>query len=358
MEWDDSVRTVPLNAANVGFMRSAPGYTKASPVITALNAVLPDEPCCFPAHLIPTDDEQTDGNQPQVTTVSEGEIENDLLWEATDEAPHGQTAQHGQAAPHGQTAPHGQHAAPHGQAPHGQTIPIYFNPDEIPIIVEHEDIEQEDATYSNDQSTRLLHWHYRLGHLPFKKLQAMAKQGILPPALAKCKAPQCSACLYGKATKRAWRTRATPSRVSPATITGPGDCVSVDQLESSTPGLIAQLRGFLTRKRYTVSTIFVDHYSRLSYVHLQQSTSAEDTLQAKRAFEAYAMSHGVRVKHYHADNGRFIERAFREHCEEKQQTISFSGVNAHFQNALAEKRIRDLQDSARTMLVHAKHRWP
>jgi hypothetical protein len=46
------------------------------------------------------------------------------------------------------------------------------------------------------------------------------------------------------------------------------------------------------------------------------------------------------------------------HCAERHQTISFAGVNAHFQNALAEKRIRDLQDSARTMLVHAKHRWP
>jgi hypothetical protein len=79
MEWDDSVRTVPLNAANVGFMRSAPGYTKASPVITTLNAVLPAETYCFPTHpLIPTDNEQTDGNQPQVTTaVSEGEIENE-----------------------------------------------------------------------------------------------------------------------------------------------------------------------------------------------------------------------------------------------------------------------------------------
>jgi hypothetical protein len=46
------------------------------------------------------------------------------------------------------------------------------------------------------------------------------------------------------------------------------------------------------------------------------------------------------------------------HVKSKHQTISHSGVNAHFQNALAEKRIRDLQDAARIMLVHAKHRWP
>jgi hypothetical protein len=46
------------------------------------------------------------------------------------------------------------------------------------------------------------------------------------------------------------------------------------------------------------------------------------------------------------------------HCAERHQTISFAGVNAHFQNALAEKCIHDLQDSARTMLLHAKHCWP
>jgi hypothetical protein len=44
--------------------------------------------------------------------------------------------------------------------------------------------------------------------------------------------------------------------------------------------------------------------------------------------------------------------------KQKQQTISFCGVNAHFQNGIAEKRIRDLQEHARTMMLHAKSRWP
>jgi hypothetical protein len=118
--------------------------------------------------------------------------------------------------------------------------------------------------------------------------------------------------------------RAAPSKVKPATINGPGDCVSIDQLESSVPSLIAQLRGFLTRKRYTTATVFIDHYSRLSYIHLQQTTSGEETLQAKRAFEAYAKSHGVTVKHYHADNGRSVEPAFQDHCKANQQTFSAS----------------------------------
>lgn len=64
-------------------------------------------------------------------------------------------------------------------------------------------------------------------------------------------------------------------------------------------GLIAQLRGFLTRKRYTMAKVFTDHFSQLSYVHLQQSISSEEMLQAKCAFKAYAKHHGVTIQHYH-----------------------------------------------------------
>ena len=42
----------------------------------------------------------------------------------------------------------------------------------------------------------------------------------------------------------------------------------------------------------------------------------------------------------------------------KAQGLTFCGVNAHWQNGKAEKRIRDLQDSARTMLLFAMKRWP
>ena len=89
-------------------------------------------------------------------------------------------------------------------------------------------------------------------------------------------------------------------------------------------------------------------------MHLQKSLTSEETVQAKRAFEAFAGTHGITIRHYHADNGCFQDRAFRESIEQAQQMLSFCGVNAHFQNGVAEKRIRDLQDNARTMLLHAQ----
>lgn len=140
--------------------------------------------------------------------------------------------------------------------------------------------------------------------------------------------------------------------------TSPGAVVASDQMISATPGFIAQVRGFITRKRYKVTTVFVDHFSGISFVYLQKSTSVAKTVEAKRAFERYAKVHGVKSRNYHADNGILIEAEFVKAVEEDQQTITYCAGNAHYQNGQAEKKIRDLQELARTMLLHAKQRWP
>jgi hypothetical protein len=86
--------------------------------------------------------------------------------------------------------------------------------------------------------------------------------------------------------------------------------------------------------------------------------AAAHTIEAKRAFERYAKVHGVLIKHYHADNAIFDSKEFVAEVHASRQTISYCAVNAHHQNGKAEKRIRDLQDAARTMMLHAKQRWP
>ena len=79
---------------------------------------------------------------------------------------------------------------------------------------------------------------------------------------------------------------------------------------------------------------------------------------SKIAFEKLADSHGVRVKHCHADNGRFADDLWVKDCMKQKQGLTFAGVNAHFQNGLAEKRIRDLQDVTRTQNLEASAKWP
>ena len=129
-------------------------------------------------------------------------------------------------------------------------------------------------------------------------------------------------------------------------------------MESSAPGLIPQSRGKLMRDRYKVATIFVDHFSDYTYAHLQTSTDTEQTLEAKEAFERLAATYDVRISRYRADNGRFAERAFKQAAQQANQSLTFTGVGAHHQNGIAERRIRDLSDQARTMLLHAQFRWP
>ena len=85
---------------------------------------------------------------------------------------------------------------------------------------------------------------------------------------------------------------------------------------------------------------------------------ADETVLAKGAFEWYAALHGVTVLHYYADNGRFADNKFRKSIDKTRgQTLTFCGVNAHFQNGVAKRRIRELQDHAHTMLIHANKRW-
>jgi len=53
--------------------------------------------------------------------------------------------------------------------------------------------------------------------------------------------------------------------------------VSVYSFELSTAGFTAQLKGILTIKRYRIATVFIDHYSNLSYVYMQHFMQLDNT---------------------------------------------------------------------------------
>ena len=114
------------------------------------------------------------------------------------------------------------------------------------------------------KSDRLLRWHYRLGHLPFSTIKNMAKHKLIDPTLAKVEPPMCAGCSYGQQSRCAWRTKPNKKlrrkKIKPAHF--PGQTVSVDTMSSiSVPGLVPQLRGTPTLRRYYYATVFVDHFS-------------------------------------------------------------------------------------------------
>jgi hypothetical protein len=67
------------------------------------------------------------------------------------------------------------------------------------------------------------------------------------------------------------------------------------------------------------------------------SLTSKGTIEAKNSFEQFAADHGIQVKQYHADNGCCADNEFKQHCEQHRQTITYCGVNAHFQNGIAER---------------------
>ena len=82
------------------------------------------------------------------------------------------------------------------------------------------------------------------------------------------------------------------------------------------------------------------------------------TVWAKKTIERFASLKGVRIQYYHSDNGRFADKGFVIHCQEENQTLTYCGVNAHFQNGVAEKKIRNLQEKTRPFLLYAMYNWP
>ena len=136
--------------------------------------------------------------------------------------------------------------------------------------------------------------HYKMGHMSFAKMQIMAKQGTIPAAFAKCEIPVCTACMFAKQTRRPWQSKQAKN-YHIQKPTKPGEVVSVDQMVSPTPGLIAQMTGMLTRKRYKYTTVYVDQETRLGYVYLQQTATAKETIKGKIAFELHCQTMGFRT---------------------------------------------------------------
>ena len=80
-------------------------------------------------------------------------------------------------------------------------------------------------------------------------------------------------------------------------------------------------------------------------------------MEAKQVFEQHSTSFGDTIKAYHADNGFFAERSFRDEIKINEQQIIFCGVRVHHQNGIVENHIGILTLGIRTDLLHAQHRW-
>ena len=133
----------------------------------------------------------------------------------------------------------------------------------------------------------------------------------------------------------------------------------MDHVISAQPGLVPRMDSKHTKERITAGCVFFDHVSNHSYTHLQTRVDNDQTIQAKRAYERFVASHGVTLKRFHADNGIFAEKGFRDEINDTPgHTITYCAVGAHHQNGIVERHIGTLTNGARTNLLYAQRKWP
>jgi hypothetical protein len=157
-------------------------------------------------------------------------------------------------------------------------------------LLSSEDLHTDTINLSAPQRKLLLH-HYQLGHLHMARIQSLAREGLLCPNnadIASCDALLCKACIHGK------QHRCPISSASTGPLDSnhlkPGDCVSCDQLESTSPGLIPVYKGTPTNSSYHAGTLFIDHASCYLYFTPHISTGAIEAVQAKQDFKFHASS--------------------------------------------------------------------
>jgi hypothetical protein len=105
------------------------------------------------------------------------------------------------------------------------------------------ELNDPDVAILRHKQSNLATIHERLGHLSFARLRLLAKAGIIPKELANVEPPTCAGCAYGKAHRKPWRHKGVRNKRKIRTATCPGQVVSIDQLESPTPGFVLTHRG-------------------------------------------------------------------------------------------------------------------
>ena len=81
-------------------------------------------------------------------------------------------------------------------------------------------------------------------------------------------APIYPGCVYGKAHRKPTQINGVKSKKQLRTETAPVQVISVDPLVSPTTGFMPIHWGRPTTQSYVGATVFFDHFSEFTYIHL------------------------------------------------------------------------------------------
>ena len=167
----------------------------------------------------------------------------------------------------------------------------------------------------------LLHWHNRFGHLNLPAVEQILRAVPFLSAqfesASKCdtRSVKCTICEFAKGHRRAVKSAThVPNDNAVGALKvdhlKSGAQVSVDHFESRLLGRTFDSYGKATSDTSKGGCIVVDHSSGFMFVEHQLGFSAVETIRAKHAFKALALTHGVVIESYLTDSVAFKAAAF------------------------------------------------
>ena len=82
--------------------------------------------------------------------------------------------------------------------------------------------------------------------------------------------PICLGCAYVKAHRKPTQRKVAKNKKQLRTVIAKGQVVSVYQISRPTPFFIPTLRGRPATQNYVGATVFIDHFSDFTYIHLME----------------------------------------------------------------------------------------
>ena len=97
------------------------------------------------------------------------------------------------------------------------------------------------------------------------------------------------------------------------------------------------------------------YYTNLCYAAYLEDFTTKSTLQAKNNYEQFSTSYRNSTHLYRANNGQFSDHLFIKDVYNNLQILELYSISAYHQNNISKWAIYIIIESARVMLLHARH---